>query len=484
VSFRRRVVALAGIAVAVAVAAVSVITYVLVRHDLRERVDDELRHDVEETFAAPVFGTGKVPPLKIIRQGSELGRAALVPAGGKSESSASLRLYLPNGPLGGRSVYAQLIDRDGHVIPPRGPRTHLGSNAAARAVAAGERAPFFSEVDVDGIHFRVYTAPLEGVPGAAIQVARSLDQVDETLRQLGLILAIVSLAGITLAGLVGFFVARAAVSPVERLRRAAEEVATTQDLSRRIEAKGEDELAALAASFNRMLEALEGAINAQRQLVADASHELRTPLAILRTNIEVLAHADLLPEEERRALLADVIDQLEELTELVGDLIDLARGAEPEAEPVATVRLDDVVGEVVGRLSVRHPSVILQLDAQPCSVRIAEGRLERVVSNLLENAVKWSPPGGEIELRVADGTLSVRDHGPGIDGADLPRVFDRFYRSPRARGLPGSGLGLAIVRQLVEAAGGSVIAENAPGGGARLTVALPVASEARALTTA
>jgi len=482
VSFRGRVVALAGIAVAVAVAAVSVTTFVLVRHSLRDRVDEELRHDADETFATPVFGSGKPPPLAIAREGSELGRAALAPKDTGSKSASRLRLYLPSGPLGGRTVYAQLVDGGGRVIRPRGPRTQLGSRVAARQVASDERAPFYSDVEVDGMHLRVYTAQLER--GEAIQVARSLDQVDETLRQLGLILAIVSLAGIALAGVVGFFVARAAVSPVERLRRAAEQVATTQDLSRRIETGGEDELAALAASFNRMLEALEGAINSQRQLVADASHELRTPLAILRTNIEVLAHADLLPEEERRALLVDVIDQLEQLTELVGDLIDLARGAEPDAEPVATVRLDRVVGEVVDRLSVRHPSVTLRLDAQPSWVRIAEGRLERVVSNLLENAVKWSPPGGEIELRVANGALSVRDHGPGIDAGDLPRVFDRFYRSPRARGLPGSGLGLAIVRQLVETAGGSVVAENAPDGGARLTVALPVAAQAPALTPA
>jgi two-component system, OmpR family, sensor histidine kinase MprB len=465
-TFRRRLVALSGLAVAIAVAAVSIVTYLLVRDQMRARVDDELKRDVSVAFAAPPDS-----PLQRGGPGTDRGHAALVPGGGRKATTGALRLFLPSGPLSGRSVYAELVDRNGDVIRPRGPRTDLGSRATAQEVATGARAPFFSDLEAEGVHLRVYTAQLEH--GQAIQAAQSLDDVDATLRHLATILVIVSLGGIFLAGALGYLVSRAAVTPVERLRRAAEQVASTRDLSRRIAAGGNDELAALAASFNQMLEALQGSLDAQRQLVADASHELRTPLASMRTNVEVLVHSDLLTEDERDALLADVVDQLEELTDLVGDLIDLARDADHEQEPPARVRLDLILADVAERTAARNPSVAFKLELAPAWVRAVENRIERAVTNLLDNAVKWSPPGGEIEIRVAAGELVVRDHGPGIAQEDLPRVFDRFYRSASARGLPGSGLGLAIVRQVAESAGGSVTARNAPGGGALLVLSLP-----------
>jgi two-component system sensor histidine kinase MprB len=473
VSFRRRVVLLSGLAVAVAVAGVSVLTYVLVRDELRGRVDSELRRDVTETFDVPLLSSSDPPKLEI-RRSSNGGRSELVPA---NRARAAVRLYLPPGPLGGRSLYAQLVDEDGTVIPPRGPHTNLPGTEEARQVAASERDAFFSDLTIDGSHLRVYTARIES--GRAIQVARPLDDTDETLSHLAVILVLVSAAGIALAGALGYFVSRAAVAPVERLRRAAEQVATTRDLSRRIEAAGNDELSALADSFNQMLDALESSLRAQRQLVADASHELRTPLASARTNVEVLTHSDLIDESERRALLADVVSQLEELTELVGDLVDLARETEPEQEPPAAVRLDLLVAAAVDRARSHAATATFEVDATPTTVLAVEGRIERALSNLLDNAVKWSPPGGRIEVRVADGEVSVRDHGPGIGDVDLPHVFDRFYRSAMARGLPGSGLGLAIVRQVAENAGGKVWAENPPGGGARLVLRLPRVRETR-----
>jgi two-component system sensor histidine kinase MprB len=473
-SFRRRVVLLSGLAVAVAVAGVSVLTYVLVRDELRGRVDSELRRDVTDTFDVPLLSSSDPPKLEI-RRSADGNRPELVPA--HSGSNAALRLYLPAGPTGGRSVYAQLVDSDGKVIPPKGPHTDLRGTDAAQEVAAGEREPFFTDVDIGGSHLRVYTAQTEA--GRAIQVARALDDDDETLSHLAVILALVSAAGIALAGALGYFVSRAAVAPVERLRRAAEQVATTRDLSRRIEAAGNDELSALAGSFNQMLDALESSLRAQRQLVADASHELRTPLASARTNIEVLTHSDLIDEPERRALLADVVAQLEELTELVGDLVDLARETEPEQEPPTAVRLDLLVASAVDRARSHAATATFEVDATPTTVLAVEGRIERALSNLLDNAVKWSPPGGRIEVRVADGEVSVRDHGPGIGEVDLPHVFDRFYRSAMARGLPGSGLGLAIVRQVAENVGGKVWAENPPGGGARLVMRLPRVRETR-----
>ena len=474
-SLRRRVILLSGAAVAAAVAVVSVITYVLVRDELRGRVDSELRNDVRDTLSSPVVSSSNPPRLEI-GDTSDPGPATLAPAAG-ARSSAARRLFLPSGPLGGRSIYARLVDKDGHVIRPGGPPTALPARTAAREVAAGAREPFFSDVETDGAHLRVYTAQIGR--GEAVQVARTLDEVDETLSRFTVILIVVSLAGVALAGLFGFVVSRAAVAPVERLRRAAERVATTRDLSRRIETGGQDELAALAASFNLMLDALESSLDAQRQLVADASHELRTPLASLRTNIEVLAHSDLIADEERRALLGDVVAQLEELTGLVVDLVDLARDS--ESEPATVVRLDLLVAEAVERARSRAGSVSLELDARPCRVRVVGHRVERAVANLLDNAIKWSPVDGTVEIAVADGELSVRDHGPGIDEAELPHVFDRFYRATAARGLPGSGLGLAIVRQVAEAAGGVAIATNAADGGARMVLQLPVVADRPAL---
>ena len=246
-NLRRRVIVLSGVAVAVAVAAVSIVTYLLVRDELRGRVDSELRHDVS-TYFAPGGVTSDPPPLAIDNSNRHT-RAELSPRAG---AAATRRLHLPETPFGGRSLYAQVVSADGEVIRPGGPRTSLQSIARARQVARGDGDQFFSDIQADGAHLRVFTTRI--ARGQAVQVARPLDEVDHTLSRLAVIFAVVSLGGIALAGVLGWFVSRAAVAPVERLRRAAEEVATTRDLSRRIEATGNDELAALAGSFNQMLE--------------------------------------------------------------------------------------------------------------------------------------------------------------------------------------------------------------------------------------
>jgi two-component system sensor histidine kinase MprB len=305
-----------------------------------------------------------------------------------------------------------------------------------------------------------------------IQAAQAVDDQDEAINRLGLILAVVGLGGVGMAGGLGLVVTRTATRPVRELSEAAEHVARTRDLSRRIEAQGSDELGRLATSFNTMLGELERSMRSQRQLVSDASHELRTPLTSVRTNLEVLARTNgSLPEEERARMLSDVTVQLDELTGLVGDLVDLARDGAPD-EPLEAVRLDLLVSEAVARARRLHPRREIQLEAADTLVQGSPGRLDRAVSNLLDNAEKWSPPGTRIEVAVRDGEVVVRDHGPGFSGEDLPRVFDRFYRARSARGRPGSGLGLAIVRQVAEAHGGSVTAANAQGGGARLRLVL------------
>jgi two-component system sensor histidine kinase MprB len=271
--------------------------------------------------------------------------------------------------------------------------------------------------------------------------------------------------------LLGRGVARAALTPVTRLTEATEHVTTTGDLRRRIETSGNDELSRLATSFNAMLAALERSLDQQRQLVADASHELRTPLTSLRTNIELLGRTDEMDEGARSQLLKDLSDQVEELTALVGDLVELARGNEPVFS-IDDVALGELVQATVDRARRRWPNVRFETHLNESIVRGTPERLGRAVGNLLDNAARWSPNGEAVEVGVHDSEISVRDHGPGIAEPDLPHIFDRFYRATSARGTPGSGLGLAIVRQVAESHGGRVVVENAEGGGARFRLQL------------
>ena len=326
---------------------------------------------------------------------------------------------------------------------------------------------------VNGTHVRVLTSPVGG--GLAVQVARPLDEVDRSLHRLGFILIVVTVSGVGLAAGLGALVARAAVAPVRRLTEATEHVTSTTDLTQRIDAGGKDELARLATSFNAMLEALATSLASQRQLVADASHELRTPLTSIRTNVEVLARGDELDDEHRKAVLKDVIAEIDELTTLISDLVELARGSEPEAV-IEDVRLDDVVGRALDRASKHAPNLRFVAVLEPALVRGVPARLDRAVSNLLDNAAKWSPPDGLVEVTVKEGEVLVRDHGPGIDEEDLPHVFDRFYRARSARGKAGSGLGLAIVRQVAESHGGTASAERPEGGGTLMRLKLPIAA--------
>src|SRR4029077_4399219 len=373
--------------------------------------------------------------------------------------------------LGGATVYPQGVDANGKIYVTGGaPRSvSLPVSNDVIAVARGERGAFFSDARVKGTHLRMLTFPY--APGYAVQIVRPLTEVDHSLGRIENLLILIAGGGIAIAAALGLAVARAALAPVRRLTTAAENVTETGDLSERIEVSGHDELSRLADSFNAMLGTLQESSRAQRQLVADASHELRTPLTSLRTNIEVLASERTLPSGERERLLADVVDQLTEMTTPISGLIDLARGEEQTAEP-EEVRLDLVASEAVERARRNRPAVTFTTSLQESTVQGVPSTIERAVANLLDNAAKWSPPGGDVEVAVRDGEVTVRDHGPGIDEEDLPYVFDRFYRSRSARGRPGSGLGLAIVRQVAVAHGGEVVAEPADGGGTRMTLRL------------
>ncbi len=397
-------------------------------------------------------------------------------------AATQLRLGLAGSAVEGPAGYLQLSLANGEVLGSTSKDSQLPITPATRAVAARHHNAFFSTVAVHGTPVRVLTAPAPG--GGAWQVALPLSNVNNTLDHLRLVLAIVVLGGIALAAALGLLVSRAALVPVRRLTGAAERVTRTQDLGHRIPPGGHDELGRLSASFNTMLAALERSRLAQRQLISDASHELRTPLTSVQANLDALALGERLSEQERARILAAAQAQLRELGVLVADLVDLSKNEVEELE-LEDVRLDLAAAAAIERARLHSPESRFVLDAEPSLVRAAPARLDRAIANLLDNAVKWTPPGpgaGPIEVHVRAGTLEVRDHGPGIAEQDLPRVFDRFYRAPAARGLPGSGLGLAIVRQTAEVHGGAVHAHNDPARGARLTLELPpLAMEAEEL---
>lgn len=389
-------------------------------------------------------------------------------------SETAISVVVPAG-FGGQSGYAQLVLPDGQVIASGGPKAALPVTAKTRAVAAGRQTSYFGEAKIGATQVRVLTERATG--GGAWQIALPLAQINDTLDRLLLVLGAVSLGGVLLAAALGLLVSRAALVPVRRLTGAAERVARTQDLGHRIEDAGDhDELGRLANSFNTMLATLERSRQSQRQLVSDASHELRTPLTSVQANLDALALGERLPREERARILDSTRAQLRELTVLVGDLIDLSKTDVDELE-VEDVRLDLAVAEAIERARLHAPNTLFEAELEPCLVRGSPRRLDRAISNLLDNAIKWSPspssPSGAVQVLVRDGRVEVRDHGPGIDPEDLPRVFDRFYRAPSARGRPGSGIGLAIVRQVAETHGGTVRALNDPGGGARLILELP-----------
>jgi two-component system sensor histidine kinase MprB len=427
VSFRARLTLVAAAAVALAIVAASAVVYVVVRNELRAPIDEGLKHSAAEIL----IGQGRGRPLGP-----------------------------PPPELGGARGYVQLVDSSGAT------NGELPVTKDVLAVAGAGKDAFLTDMRVDGTHVRVLTFPYGD---GAVELARSLTEVDKTLHRVRWFLLLIGAGGIAAAAALGLAVSRAALAPVRRLTDTTEKVTATGDLSERIEVEGRDELSRLAGSFNTMLGALEESTRAQQQLVADASHELRTPLTSLRTNIEVLAGDRALPPDERERLLTDVVEQLGEMTTLIAELIELARGEQETAAP-EDVRLDLVAADAIERTRRNRPGVTFEADLEETSVRGVPATIERAVANLLDNAAKWSPEGGAIEVVVRDGEVVVRDHGPGIDEEHLPYVFDRFYRAPSARGLPGSGLGLAIVRQVAEAHGGTVVAERAEGGGTRITL--------------
>ena len=493
-SLRARIGAAAGIAVAVAVVAVAVSAYAGTRSNLLGQVDQSLRNlTAQALMRSP--GAGSQPPgYNGPGPGSSAGGAPagsggqgvspqgqgsgfrfpshgppLFPAHRSGDCDRGFGLDNRSGSFGGPAGFFELVTPNGAIClasqEAAGKKIPLDSRA--RASAASGQGNYVTDAQVGAHHLRVLVTGV-GSHGA-LAVALPLTDVDKSLHSLLLLLLAVGAAGIVLAAALGVLVARTALTPIVRFTRRTELVAAGADPSQRLDVKGGDELARLASTFNTTLDALERSVESQRNLVADASHELRTPIASLRANLQLLRDESLLSQGDREALREDMISELDELTGLVGDVVELARGVKRTTE-LNDVRVDLVAADLIERAGRRSPGLTFHASLEPTVVRGEGDRIGRAIANLLDNARKWSPPDGTIEVELSDGSLTVRDFGPGFDEQELQFVFDRFHRAKDARGKPGSGLGLAIVRQAAEAHGGFAEAANATGGGALLRV--------------
>jgi two-component system sensor histidine kinase MprB len=470
-SLRARMGLAAGVAVALAVIAVAVSAYAGTRSELRGQVDQSLRGLTQQVLTPPGGGPGGGGPGINGRVVGGAGQGAGGPAGRNSATDPDEGLGLDrrfSPAFGGPAGTVNLVYRNGTSYVPSGQYYRIPVDAQMRSLAASGSGQYATDVNAGGHQIRVLVTGI-GWRGALL-VALPLADVNHALSSQLLLLAVIAAAGVALAALLGLLVARTALAPIARFTRRTESIAASPETpNQRLEVEGGDELARLAQTFNATLDALERSVQAQRNLVADASHELRTPIATLRANLQLMRDESRLSQADRDALREDMIGELDELTGLVGDVVELARGSKPTGAQ-GDVRVDAIVEELVERSRRRAPELTIATKLEPTLVMGEADRIARAVANLLDNARKWSPPGGTIEVDLRDGTLSVRDHGPGFHAEDLPFLFDRFHRSRDARSKPGSGLGLAIVRQAAEAHGGVAEARNAEGGGALLRV--------------
>ncbi|MGW0712464.1 HAMP domain-containing sensor histidine kinase [Streptomyces sp. NPDC002643] len=466
---RARLSMLVAAAVAFAVAAVSVTCWFIVQGKLYEQLNDELD--------------------KATRMGAIQDQAGL------AVTNCTQTVEEDNPRFGPRNTYFQVVLKDGTPCVfgfSVGTVKVSDTDKEAAAGTGRTEAVYYNGTASDGTDVRIMTRPVVFIDGdtgaqtnAAIVVALPLKGTQATLNDLALILLLVSGIGVVGAGAAGLAVARAGLRPVDKLTEAVEHVARTEDLSIRIPVaeESEDEVARLSRSFNSMTSALANSRELQQQLIADAGHELRTPLTSLRTNIELLTRSEEtgrpIPAEDRKALLASVKAQMTELASLIGDLQELSRSdSGQQGVRLQVVDFQETVEAALRRARLRGPELTITADLQPWYVSSEPSALERAIVNILDNAVKFSPEGGTIEVSLDAGVLTVRDHGPGIPADELPHVFDRFWRSPSARALPGSGLGLSIVARTVQQAGGEVTLSRADGGGTLATVRLPGAPTA------
>ncbi|MFD0272032.1 sensor histidine kinase [Streptomyces sp. NPDC127106] len=454
-SLRSRLALLAAVAVAIAVTGAAIACWAVTQQQLTNQLDNNLTN----VQASPGYVQALLRTCGTQQTGA-----------GTSDSSPT-------------PYTIQVVTADGTVCTAPGKST-IKVLADDVAVARGLKSSALHDSEAeDGVVMRVATSKETATPGwasrsIAISIAQPLTVVDEPLETLALLLFGVAGFGVVGAATAGLAIARAGLRPIERLTQTVEHIADTDDLSTQIPVSGEDEINRLARSFNSMTTALAESRDRQQQLIADAGHELRTPLTSLRTNIELLIRSEnsgrVLPSTMRTELLDSITEQITELSSLVTDLQELSRQEGRSAHRTLQVEpLHEIAASALRRSRLRGPNLSFVDALEPWYVRAERHALERAIVNLLDNAVKFSPPGGEVAISLRGGTLQVRDHGPGIPEQDLLYVFERFWRSPSARSLPGSGLGLSIVSHVVTQAGGKVDLQNAQGGGTVATVRIP-----------
>ncbi|MEV7023636.1 HAMP domain-containing sensor histidine kinase [Kitasatospora sp. NPDC093558] len=470
-TLRGRLALFTAAAVSLAVVACAVAGWFVARNEMVNQVDRTLSH---------AWTPGKRPP-----SGPQLKSLADLCHGTAGQP------WMPKG-----GSIPTVIVADGTSCPPNDPRAVTVAPEDLPIAGSGSTGPHAASLfrdgrTADGTPVRVYVVSIGPVgyggsggtgPTAAVAISQPLEPVQDALTELALITAGAAAVVIALAAAGALWIARTALRPVDRLTRAAQHIARTQEPGMTIEVSGHDEIARFGEAFNAMSTALAGSLDSQARLIADAGHELRTPLASMRTNVDLLIRSQEtgrpLPAATLTRMLGNMKAQMTELSTLIGDLLELSRPAESrDAKPLPVVALHDIAARAVERAELRGPALAFGADLAPWYVRADPHALERAVINLLDNAVKFSPPGGRIDVSLANGELTVRDQGPGIAAEDLPHVFDRFWRSPSARQLPGSGLGLAIVARTVRATGGEVtLAPAGPDGGTAATVRLPGAA--------
>jgi len=479
-SLRGRFALLAAVAVSVAVVGAALASYFLVEAQLNNQVNSQLSRGPN---GSPVSAPGHGPGIAIQTTSAEVMADCLQKSQYQHTSGAEF-FDLNEEIVGADGQHCQVSGK--LEVPLSATQTSVAAQAGIRAetvARTGAEPPpdqsggvYYDTHALTGEHVRVYTAEADDGPYAYAHII-SLAPMDSSLNTLMIELSVAAIAGIFLATVAGLVVARSAVKPVRRLTRAVEHVAKTEDLSVKLPVSGRDEVNRLSAAFNKMTKALATSRDRQRRLIADAGHELRTPLTSLRTNVDLLLRSERtgrqLPPGRRESMLESVDQQLHELSGLVTDLLELSRGQEGGTRRTMRVALHESVARAVERAKLRGPGLRFDVHIEPWYVQGEPTAVDRAVVNLLDNAVKFSPAGGTVAVRLAAGEYTVADQGPGIDPDDLPHVFERFWRSDSARSLPGSGLGLAIVSQVAEESGGAVALEPAAGGGTVARLRLP-----------
>lgn len=457
-SLRTRLACLTALTVMVSIAVVTGVAYTTVSRSLEQQLDNNLYTEAQSIIDTSAAATTENPPP---------GEAQSPLAFAEASNDVGV-LIIPADQTGPQTPAKRLAK----VLPD--PTIGVVEGTEPRAYTTAGRYRYFA------IH-----APDNRV----IVVRQDITFTHQTLDALALILLLVTVTGFLGAIVTGIAVASSALQPIARLRRATDRVTHTGQL-RQIPVYNRDELGALTKSFNNMMEALQEAQTKQKNLVADASHELKTPLTSLRTNVELLMLASksesaTISKQDREDIERDVIAQIEEMSTLIGDLVDLAREEEADKE-LTNVDLDRVIRDGIERVQRRRPDVTFEAQLIDWDMRGDHFGLSRALLNILDNAAKWSPEGATVrvgmtalgrESRYFTGVdavlISVADSGPGIPVEDRPKVFDRFYRSISSRSMPGSGLGLAIVQQVIDRHSGVVFVEESDDGGALMNIVLP-----------